>query len=64
MVRLIALVSHQYGLSKVKKNEKYTVSSDTAAKLLVHRGLAKYDTKEEEPKKSGKYNRRDMRAES
>lgn len=63
MVRLIALVSHQYGLGKVKKGERYSVSSEVGARLLVHRGLAKYD-EVEEPKKKREYHRRDMKAES
>lgn len=57
MVKLVALITHQLGLGKVRKGERYEVSSETAAKLLVHRGLAKY-ADDNEPKR--KYNRRDM----
>lgn len=60
MVRLIALKAHQPGLTKVKKGERYDISSDQAAKRLVIRGLAKYA---DEPEKKREYHRRDMKAE-
>lgn len=60
MVRLISLKQQKIdGSRELKADETFTVSSQTIANYLVKAGRAKYA--DESAKKSGRYQRRDLR---
>lgn len=65
MIDLISLKAQSIdGSRKLKVNEPFQVATPGIANLLVKTGRAKYPDAEPNGGSSGKYKRRDMRAES